>query len=199
MTESLEQLWRGHEPGPDAPDPEWVERTYRRRSRGHALNVVGEVVGGGGAIAAATWFVRNNPMPQTIALVVMTVVIVAASWVSTWRAVRALRRGREVTTENHLKSLLSDARVMLEERRRYDKLALLSAALVIPWALFVLVTKFDVYAAEPWRGAVGFGGMAVIFLGLRWKIRATVEALEDEVQRLSMWLQAFAFDDVTQD
>jgi hypothetical protein len=193
MTEqqdTLEGLWKDHDAS--TPDPAWVARTHRRRRRAQALGVFGEAAGGASAVAVAVWFVARAPTPQTIALLAIVALVVAASWASTWRAVRALRRGREVTTGDHLAGLLSDARVTLAERRRYGKLVLLSAALIAPWALFVLATRFDLYAAEPWRALVGFGGIAVILFALRWTIRAKIEELEDEIARLEAWLSAFS-------
>lgn len=196
MTElnSLKVLWRGHDDSSLRVAHDWVTRTHRRRRRGQVLSIVNEVLGGVVAAGVAIGFVVHNPGVEMMSMAVVVTIIVMVSWASTWRAVRALRRGRANATGGHLAMLLSDARASLKERRRYSKILILTTALIVPWALFILITHFDFYSATPWRGVVGFGGIAAILMGLRWKIRAKIEALEDEIQRLEAWLAAFALE-----
>lgn len=63
-------------------------------------------------------------------------------------------------------------------------------ALITPWAIWFATKHADAYRAEPWRAAVGFGGVAVILTGLllwlRHKERRTREneaAFEAELKR----------------
>lgn len=66
-------------------------------------------------------------------------------------------------------------------------------ALLIPWSAWAIYRHRDAYRAEPWRGAVGFGVMAAILIGLffwlRFKERRTIAreaAFEREIARADL-------------
>ena len=58
-------------------------------------------------------------------------------------------RGIEDDTDELDFGGVGNARASLKERRRYGKILILTTALIVPWALFILITHFDFYSATP--------------------------------------------------
>lgn len=187
---TLEDIWTTHTPA-SPPKTDWAARTHQRRRRRRALSALGELLGGAGAIGVALWFVAQNPTPSTIALLAIVGLVVGMSWAATARSLAALARARAQTTGHHLERLRHDAQIELRAHRGYTKLLTLSAALTLGWAIVTIFLHAGVYLDAPWRAVVGLGGILAILMGVRWQVHHKIEALEDELQRLEAWTEAF--------
>jgi len=190
--DELAQMWQeqGSEPSTE-DDFSWAPRTWRRRRRKRRLGLVGEVLGGTGAIGVAVWFLIQSPTAVTGALLAIVTLVVLLSFGANLRMVLAMSRAASARTSSYVARLLDEAEIELRAQQWMTRIVWFSALLIFPWAAFTVWHRLDVYLAEPWRGALGVGGIVVIFAGLNWQLHQAKEKLEDEIERLRVWSDGF--------
>ncbi|MEC9398602.1 MAG: hypothetical protein VX475_13330 [Myxococcota bacterium] len=192
MTDNeMKEIWRESVGGRAERDHSWAPRTWRRRRRMLHVKLLGEFLGGSGAIGVAGWFLYRSASLETVLLLAIVVLVVLLSWGANLRLWRALSRVAHEHTADYIARLLAEAALELRAQVWMSRLVWVSGALIFSWVLYVLWVHADTYLAEPWRGALGVGGISVIFAGMLWQLRHKREVLEDEVHRLKGWRETF--------
>jgi hypothetical protein len=174
-----------------AVDPGALVARARRETRRQALGLAAEVLVGAGAVVFyAALIVRGKATAPLLVIAAVSFVFVAV-WLgyllhvrrSTWRgAGEALRPSLELT----LRRRRADARWFRFVRLATAAFGLVAAA----WAPFQLSAYREVYAREPWRAVVGFGGaLAILVLFLVYAGRR-LERARREASGLELALAA---------
>lgn len=94
-------------------------------------------------------------------------------------SLRVAAAGLDAFVELTRRRLADDLRWIAFGRRATEILV----ALVAPWSIWVLVSRWDRYRAEPWRAFVGFGVAIAIFAGVWTAARRRRARIERERAR----------------
>lgn len=192
MTDNeLGEIWCASHSEDGERDHSWAPRTWLRRRRVFYLKLLGELLGGSGAIGVAIWFFREAASLKMALLLAIVVLVVLLSWGANVRLWHAMSRIARTHTLDHIARLLAEAELELRAQVWISRVVWISGALLFPWALYVLWSHADAYLSEPWRGVIGFGGLLVIFAGILWQLHHKRGVLEDEVCRLKSWQETF--------
>lgn len=153
-----------------------------RRMRRAAL---GEVLATALSSSFCAWMLVRSRGAATVVAVTALVLLFNGAWLAQFFGARAgLFRASGDTVGAYAQ--LARARLDAEARwvRTAKRWTAALALALLPWAGWVAYAQRAVYAAEPWRAAVGFGGAALILAGVAWQLRRRSLRLDLERQAL---------------
>lgn len=137
-----------------------------RDSRRIKLLAAGEVIAATLSSSVSLWMAIGSHGAPVIVTLAAGIFLFNGIWLTRLFTLRegesaALGEGLDAFIERTRRRLLADLRWNTFARRATIALALAIA----PWSAWMLSAAWPVYHAEPWRAAIGFGGVIVI-LGL---------------------------------
>ena len=155
-----------------------VARDARRIRRGVAT----EIAGGVFAASISVWLISSAHGELVSTFTGAGVLVFCGVWTTrllTLRQAGPSGEGLDGFIELTRRRMTDDLRWSRFTRRTTKVLA----ALLVPWSAWAFVTRHAMYRAEPWRGLVGFGGVAIILAGLYVWQRRKHRKLETERDR----------------
>lgn len=160
---------------------ERVVKDGRRLRRGAAL----EIAAAAFSTAICAWLLVRTHGDLLVVTVCSAILIFNGVWVTrmlTLRqgSLRAVGTGLDAFLDLTRRRLADDLKWIAFGRRSTVVLALFLA----PWAVWMFVSHYERYRAEPWRGFVGFGVAAAILIGLFVYQGRKLRALEADRERL---------------
>ena len=132
--------------------------------------------------------VRSRGAPTTVAVAGL-VLLFNGAWLAQFFGARAgLFRASGATVGEYAQ--LARARLDAEARwvRTATRWTGALALALLPWAAWVAYVQRAMYAAQPWRAVVGFGGAALILAGVGWQLRRRSLRLDHERRALDQQL-----------
>lgn len=184
----LRQEWQGSAPGEAA-------LRVRRRTPRLVFAIAAEWLASAIVLAFWSWVIARDPHPTNIAMAVFSAAFVVVWLALLHRNLRASLAPLSGSVKATLALGVERARAQSRWTRVVHRSCLVLGAFVVPWGLSMLWAHWDVYAAEPWRAVVGFGGIYAI-LAVVWVISsASRRAGEKEARELERLLHALELTD----
>ncbi len=147
-----------------------VARDARRIRRG----MIKEFAAAAGGAAVCVWLLVHSAGDLVAIIACSAILVFFGVWVT---HLVGLRKGSLRAEGSSV-----DGFVELTARRYDDDLAwntfgrrctFVIAILIVPWGAWAAYSRYDMYAAEPWRAVVGFGTAALLLLLTHaWNVRA---------------------------
>lgn len=184
------ETWRGEWQSLGGREGLTRELTARvaKDSRRIRRSVATEVLAGVFSSSIALWMtIRSHGAPVLVALCA-GIFLFNGVWLT---RLFTLREGEHSGLGDGLDAFVERTRRRLQDDLRWNTFArratIVLGVAIVPWSVWMLVVGWSVYRAEPWRAAVGFGGVVVIlgflFGWLRSK-RRTIAAERERFEAL---------------
>lgn len=182
--DALREDWSALVP---AEPPAELIASVRRQSRKQVRAAIGEVSASVFLVVVCVLLLLRNPIAPLVAFA-MAMCLYVGVWLTYFFMIRV---GSWGGAGSSVRDYLARSRRLHAIELRWARFAracmIALIAFLLVWSPWIVVTKWELYRAAPWRGVVGFGTAAGM-LGLIWiwnrrKLRMLVEAEVDLAER----------------
>ena len=157
-----------------------VVKDGRRISRGIAI----ELAAGALATGTCVWMLARSRGELVTVVLCAAILIFVGVWCT---RLLTLRKGTIAAADTGLDAFIELTRRRLEDDLRwsaFSKRAMVAMSIfVVPWGVWAVVARWELYRAEPWRAVVGFGGAALVWAGCYVLVERRRVKLEAERER----------------